>query len=88
MESKKVREIVERNTQRTDIKEYIYREMDNVDLYEFRFIEDRVIWVEEMNDIKYALDESTEIEPLACMGVTSTEEGFPLLRIELWKPQE
>ena len=88
MENKKVKEIVEQLTQRTDIIEYTYTEMDDVDLYEFRFIEDRIIWFEELNDIKYRLDEGTGIEPLACMGVTSTEEGFPLLRIELWKKQE
>lgn len=88
MENKKVKEIVEQLTQRTDIIEYTYTEMDDVDLYEFRFIEDRIIWFEELNDIKYRLDEETGIEPLACMGVTSSEEGFPLLCIELWKEQE
>lgn len=88
MENKRVKKIVAQYTQSADIKEYTYTEMDNVNLYEFRFIEDRVVWYEELNDIKYRLDEEAGIEPLACMGVTSTEDGFPLLRIELWKTQE
>lgn len=88
MENKKVKEIVEQLTQRTDIIEYTYTEMDDVDLYEFRFIEDRIIWFEELNDIKYRLSEETEIDPLACMGVTSSVEGFPLLCIEIWKVEE
>lgn len=83
MENTRIKEIVKQYIGK--YKAYTYTELDEADLYEFRYEEDRIIRFEELADIKYRMDEEPGIEPLACFGVGSTEEGYPLLRIETWK---
>lgn len=82
MENTRIREIAKQYIGKYEA--YTYTELDDVDLYEFRYEEDRIIWYEELADIKYLMDKEPSIEPLACFGVGSTEEGYPLLRIETW----
>ena len=64
---------------------YNYTELDEFYLYEFRYEADRILWSDELFDLKERLNEIPNMEPLACLGVGTSEDAFPILTIEFWK---
>ena len=64
---------------------YTYTELDEFYLYEFRYEADRILWSDELFDLKERLNEIPNMEPLACLGVGTSEDAFPILTIEFWK---